>query len=81
MTIDDSDDPKGPAASEFYIGTGGTYAVPAGATTLYLGLHDVATGATIREWSVRSCRGMLAARAITPSPQRRVLILLLRQAA
>ena len=35
VTIYDS-----PAASEFYIGTGGTFAVPPGATTLYLGFHD-----------------------------------------
>ena len=40
VTIEDNSDPQAPPASEFYIGLGGTYAVPAGATTLYLGLHD-----------------------------------------
>ena len=29
-----------PSASEFYIGSGGTFLVPTGATTLYLGFHD-----------------------------------------
>ena len=32
--------PADPTASEFYIGPSGTFAVPSGTTTLYLGFHD-----------------------------------------
>ncbi len=37
---DDSDAPIATSAVEFCIGDGGTFEVPSGATTLYLGFHD-----------------------------------------
>ena len=48
ITNTDSGNPQAPAMSEFLIGSGGTFAVPAGATTLYLGIHD--GGCWADEW-------------------------------